>query len=159
MRGAPTGPYSRFFQGSKQKKQEFSLFYRPCFFVGSFLAKPLRGAPTGPGSRYFQGSKQKNKMLFPFFFQKTASFSVSGARRRNPGVTFLRKAFAQLCVQFRGCAWCVRGVNYDPARFLCRALAAMVPGVLAGALLQRLALEGRGWGCGVGTAVRNHTPV
>ena len=43
-------------------------------------------------------------------------------------------------------------------KILCRALAAKVPGVLAGALLQSLALERRGWGCGVGTAVRNHTP-
>ena len=95
--------------------------------------------------------------MFPFF-QKTASFYVSGARRWNPGKPILRKAAAQLCVQFRGCAWCVRWGIYDHACFLCRALAAKVPGVLAGALLQRLALERRGWGCGVGTAVRNHTP-
>ena len=39
------------------------------------------------------------------------------------------------------------------------ALAAKVPGVLAGALLQGLALQRRGWGCGVGTAVRIHVPV
>ena len=76
---------------------------------------------------------------------------------KSGGITFAR-SFRQLCVQFRGCAWCVRWGIYDPARFLCRALAAKVPGVLTGALLQRLALERRGWRCGVGTAVRNHTP-
>ena len=88
------------------------------------------------------------KLVVFGFFQKTASFSVSGARPWHSRVMFLREAFAQLCVQFRGWAWRVRLGLYDHARFLCRALAAKMPGVLAGALLQRLALERRGWGCG-----------
>ena len=96
-------------------------------------------------------------MFFLFSRKLLLSPSLWGETVES-GKTVLREAAAQLCVQFRGCAWCVRCGIYDRARFLCRALAAKVPGVLAGALLQSLALERRGWGCGVGTAVRNHTP-
>ena len=72
---------------------------------------------------------------------------------------FLRGAFAELCVRFCGWAWCVRRGVFDHAQFLRGALAAQVLGRLVDTLLQGLPAERRGWGCGVGTAVGNHTPL
>lgn len=45
------------------------------------------------------------------------------------------------------------------ARCLCGALVAKVLGMLVDTLLQRPAVERRGWGCGVGTALDSCTPL
>ena len=70
----------------------------------------------------------------------------------------LRNASADLCLRFGGWAWRVRFGLRDHSRFSCGALAAESLGTLLGALLLRLAVERRGWGRGVGTAVSNHAP-
>ena len=88
-----------------------------------------------------------------------ACFSLCGARAQNRWRLFLCNAFAELCARFCGRAWCVRRGVFDHARFLRGALAAQVPGRLLDAVLRRLAAEHRGCGCGVGTALSNHTPL
>ena len=71
----------------------------------------------------------------------------------------LRDASADLWVRFGGWARCARFGLRDHARFSCGALPAKALGTLMGAVLLRLAVERRGWGCGVGTAVGNHAPL
>ena len=79
--------------------------------------------------------------------------------RRICGGPFLRKALAQLCVRFRGWAWCARFAICDHARFSRGALAAQGLGVRVDALLHRLAVERRSGGCAVGTAVGDHATL
>ena len=71
----------------------------------------------------------------------------------------LRDASAELWFRFWGWAWHARFGLSNHARFSCGALAAKALGMLVGTLLLRLAVERRGWGCGVGTAVGNYAPL
>ena len=96
----------------------FRLFYRPCFFFRKLPSQIAAWRADGAGFPGFFRVMSKRTRCVSVFAENCFFLRLWGENGGIRGKPILREAFAQLCVQFRGCAWCVRWGIYDHARFL-----------------------------------------